>query len=145
MSLWEQIIRCVYNQQESHLDIYLEASVSLMPAKKPNYTRLQVCKYKLWTDDAFWAVVTSVRAGRENHGSLSLWQGDKWLLLSWQIVLKAIEDVTTVIKEQLIDPTEVLQWIYHTHTERQTNRESGIKVEEAKSQAPSAHLLYINT
>lgn len=53
-------------------------------------------------------------------GLVVLWQGDDWLLLSWQIVLKAIEDISAVIKKRLIDPWEVLRWIYlsYTHTLR---------------------------
>lgn len=80
--------------------------------------------------DAVWAVVKCLRSFRceamkeeGDRGICSLWKGDEWLLLSWQIVRKAIEDVTTVIKEQLIDLWEVLQWIYHTHTHTQCESE----------------------
>lgn len=80
--------------------------------------------------DVVWAIVKCQRSFRceamkeeGDRGICSLLKGDEWLLLSWQIVRKAIEDVTTVIKEQLIDLWEVLRWIYHTHTQKCENEQ----------------------
>lgn len=77
-------------------------------------TNCPCLQIKIQTEEA-----VSFAEGRErrSHGNCSLWKGDEWLLLSWQIVRKAIQDITTVITEQLIDFWEVLQWIYYTRTE----------------------------